>query len=62
MTYTTPVTNPDAPLVFVAFQFLASCRTRVVGQRQNLSIYAIEQRIVHRIQFLLRRLIDVERV
>ncbi len=50
-----PVTDPDAPLVLVAFQLFTSCDPGVVGQRQNFPVYPGEQRIVERIQFLLRR-------
>src|ERR1035441_1345455 len=57
-----PITYPKAPLIFVAFQLFASRETRVVGERQNLTIYPGEQRIVERIQFPLRRLLDFERV
>src|SRR5579859_4777037 len=57
-----PVTGPDAPLVLVAFQLSASRGPGIVGQRQNLPVYAGKQRIVERIQFLLRRLLDFERV
>src|ERR1039457_1434097 len=57
-----PVTDSDAPLIFVAFQFLASCGPGIIGKRQNLPVEAGEQRIAARIQFLLRRLLDFERV
>ena len=57
-----PVTDSNAPLILVAFQLFAACRPRIVGQRQNLHVYTREQRIVERIQFLLRRLLNLERV
>src|ERR1035437_6881003 len=56
------ITDPNAPLIFVTFQLFASHGPWVVCQRQNRPIYAGEQRVVERIQFLLRRLLDVERV
>jgi hypothetical protein len=34
-----PIACPNALLVLVAFQLFASCRPRVVRQRQNLTIY-----------------------
>ena len=57
-----PVTDPDAPLILLAFQFLASCGPGIVGQRQYLLVHAGEHCIVERIQFLSRRLLDLERV
>jgi len=51
-----PIAN--APLIFMAFEFLASHRPRSVCERQNFAIYAGEQRIIERIQFPLRRLLD----
>ena len=55
-------TDPNATLIFVPLQLLASCGPWVIRQRQNLTIYPAEQRIVQRIQFLLRRLLDFERI
>ena len=52
----------DAPLVLVAFQLFASCGPGIVGQRENFPVYAGEQRIVQRIQFLLRGLLDFETI
>src|ERR1700736_1046127 len=57
-----PVTDADAPWVPVALQFLAPGGAWAIGQRQNFVIYASKQRIVQRIQFLLRRVLDFERV
>jgi hypothetical protein len=63
MTYRTrEVTDPNAPVVFVAFQLFASGGPGAVGKRQNLTVYSGKQRIIQRIQFLLRRLLDFERV
>ena len=56
--YHSPGTNANAPLIFMAFEFLASHRPRSVCERQNFAIYAGEQRIIERIQFPLRRLLD----
>src|ERR1022692_4139373 len=36
-----PVTDSDAPLIFVAFQFLASCGPGIIGKRQNLPVDAV---------------------
>ena len=47
-----PVTDADAPLIFVALQLPASRGPGVVGQCQNLPVYAAERPIVERIQFL----------
>jgi len=58
----TPVAYSDAPLVFVALQFLAVCRSGIAGQQQNFPVYAAEQGIVKGVQFLLCRLLDFERV
>ena len=57
-----PVTDPNAPLVLVAFQLFASCGPGIVRERQNFPVHAGEKRIIERIQFLLRRLLDFERV
>src|ERR1035438_9590018 len=56
------ITYPNAPQIFVAFQLFASWRPRIIGKGQNLAIDAGEQRIVQRVQLLLRGLFDVERV
>ena len=37
-----PVTDPDAPLILVSFEFPASCRPGIIGQRQNLLVAAGE--------------------
>ncbi len=47
-------------MVFIASAF-ASGGPGVVGQRQNFTVWADEQRIVERIQLPLRRLLDFER-
>ena len=57
-----PITGPKSPLVLLAPQFFAPYGARIAGQRQNFPIQAAERRIVECIQFLLRRLLDFERV
>ena len=56
------VSDTNAPLIFVALQFFASCGPRSVCERKNLTVYAMEQRIVQGIQFPLCRLLDFESV
>ena len=55
------IAYPNPPKIFVPSQLIAPQRPRIVGQREDLPIYPGEQRIVKRVQFLQRRLLDVER-
>src|SRR5208283_1044152 len=57
-----PITDSNAPLVPVAFQLLASCGPGIVGQCQDLAVDPVEQSIVQSVQFLLRGVLDLERV
>jgi hypothetical protein len=57
-----PVTGADALLILVAFQLFASSRSGIFGQRQKFPVYLDEQLVIELIEFLLRRLLDFERV
>jgi hypothetical protein len=60
--YNPVITDSNAPLILVPSQLFAASGPRVLGERKNLSVYAGEQCFVQRIEFLLRRLFNVERV
>ncbi len=47
----TPVPHPYAPLVFMAFELLASCGARIFGQRQNPAVDAAKDGIVEGVEF-----------
>jgi hypothetical protein len=49
----TPVPYSYAPLVFMAFQFLASCGARIFGQHQNPAVDATKDGIVEGVEFFL---------
>jgi hypothetical protein len=48
-----PIAYSYAPLVFIAFEFLASCGARIFAQRHNLGVDATKDGVVESIEFFL---------
>jgi hypothetical protein len=57
-----PVTDSDTPVVFVASQLLTSCRTGITAQSRNFTVDATEQSVVERIEFFLRRVLNLKTI
>ena len=57
-----PVSNPDAPLIFIALKLLASRRSGIIGQPENFAVNAGEHQIIKGAELLLCGKLDFDGV